>query len=65
MRTKSLKETNPYLKDPAKRKKGLWTTVSSSSAIEGVRDAKKKVTPKADKAVTSLHKRAKSVKSPR
>jgi len=66
MRTKSLKNTNPYLQDPAKRKKGLWTTVSSSSAIEGVQIAKKKVIKKADETVViPPHKSAKSAKSHR
>jgi hypothetical protein len=40
---KALIETNPYLKDPAKRSKALERNVSSSSAIEGIcvtRDAK-------------------------
>lgn len=36
---KSLIETNPYLKDPAKRKDLFITTVSSSTAIEGVHAA--------------------------
>ena len=44
MRTKSLKETNPYLKTPKKREKGLWSNVSSSSAIEGIHISKDKVT---------------------
>ena len=65
MRAKSLKETNPYLKDPIKREKGLWITVSSSSAIEGVRVAKKKVTGKAGKATTRPRKNARTVKSHR
>ncbi len=65
MRNKSLKETNPYLIDPAKRKKGLWVTVASSAAIEDVRVSKKKVTEKAGKAVTRPRKHAKSVKSHR
>jgi hypothetical protein len=30
----SLRETNPYLKDPDKYQKGLITNVSSSTAIE-------------------------------
>jgi hypothetical protein len=44
MRTKSLKETNPYLKTLLVREKGLWSSVLSSSAIEGVHVAKEKVT---------------------
>lgn len=35
MRTKSLKETNPYLKNLLLREKGLWVSVASSSANEG------------------------------
>ena len=34
---KSLLETNPYLKDGAKRTKALARNVESSSAIEGIR----------------------------
>lgn len=34
MPKKSLKETNPYLKDPEKRKALIYTTVTSSTAIE-------------------------------
>jgi len=34
VRTPSLLETNPYLKDPDKYQKALITNVSSSSAIE-------------------------------
>lgn len=36
---KPLIETNPYLKDPEKRKSLFITTVSSSTAIEGVHTA--------------------------
>lgn len=39
--SKSLLKTNPYLKDPAKRKALFITTVSSSTAIEGVHAAVK------------------------
>ncbi len=39
---KSLIETNPYLKDPEKRKAMFYTTVSSSTAIEGVHAAVEK-----------------------
>lgn len=39
MRIKSLIKTNSYLKDPAKRKTLFITTVSSSTAIEGVHAA--------------------------
>ena len=36
MPKKSLKETNPYLKDPKLRKALLYQSVSSSTAVEGV-----------------------------
>ena len=36
MPQKPLIETNPYLKDPVQRKSWLDTSVSSSTAIEGV-----------------------------
>ena len=65
MSNKSLKETNPYLIDPVKREKGLWTTVSSSTAIEGIRVAKNKITKKKGKVTTRLHTVSKSKKSPR
>jgi hypothetical protein len=60
MRTKSLKETNPYLKTLLVREKGLWSSVSSSSAIEGVHVAKEKVT---GPTVISPHKPEESEKS--
>lgn len=34
--SKTLSETNPYLRDPEMRKKSLWISVKSSSAIEGI-----------------------------
>ena len=34
--SKLLIKTNPYLKDPEKRRAMFYTTVSSSTAIEGV-----------------------------
>ncbi len=36
MPKKSLKETNPYLKDPKLRKALIYQSVSSSTAVEGV-----------------------------
>ena len=36
MENKRLSETNPYLRDKAKRKVGLFMSVCSSSAIEGI-----------------------------
>jgi hypothetical protein len=37
MQKKSLIKTNPYLKNAAQRKAMLYTSVATSSAIEGVR----------------------------
>jgi len=37
MRKKSLKETNPYLKDPKQYEEALIKNVISSSAVEGIR----------------------------
>lgn len=39
MRDKSLLYTNPYLKDPEKRKEIIKTVTVSSSSIEGVHAA--------------------------
>ena len=36
MENKRVSETNPYLRDKAKRKVGLFMSVCSSSAIEGI-----------------------------
>lgn len=36
MSKKSLIKTNPYLKNPQQREELLYTSVSSSTAIEGV-----------------------------
>ena len=43
MKKKPLSETNPYLKDPEKRRKGMITNVVSSSAIEGIKVSKKTI----------------------
>lgn len=61
MRTKSLKETNPYLKTPLVREKGLWSSVASSSAIEGIHVAREKVT---GVPVSSPHTPEESEQSP-
>lgn len=61
---KSLLETNPYLKDPARRTIALARSIETSSAIEGIlvtRDAKsgkfisrgKSVTPPVPEAAIS------------
>jgi hypothetical protein len=44
MSIKPLIETNPYLKDPAKRKTLLDKSVATSTAIEGVRVVFRKTT---------------------
>ena len=61
MRTKSLKETNPYLKTLHVREKGLWSSVASSSAIEGIHVTREKVT---GTTVTSPHTSEESEQSP-
>ena len=33
-----LSDVNPYLRDPAIRKEGLWVSAKTSSAIEGIRE---------------------------
>ena len=40
MKKKSLKETNPYLKDPLLREELILRSVISSSAVEGIRPSK-------------------------
>lgn len=37
MKKKSLKETNPYLRDPRKYEASLVANVITSSAVEGIR----------------------------
>jgi hypothetical protein len=49
--SKSLIETNPYLKNPAKRKGLFITTVSSSTAIEGIHAAVEQAIKEPKKAV--------------
>ena len=39
MSKNQLNKTNPYLKDPIKRREGLITSVASSCAIEGIYEA--------------------------
>ena len=39
MQKRRLNKTNPYLKDPIKRRKGLMASVASSCAIEGIYEA--------------------------
>ncbi len=44
MRKKSLKETNPYLKDPKLYKELIALSVNSSTAVEGIRTKYPKLT---------------------
>jgi hypothetical protein len=58
MSKKSLKETNPYLKDPELSKVLLYQSVSSSTAVEGVLTKYSKLSKRAKKklkAVISVH----------
>lgn len=34
--SKKLSSSNPYLRDPIRRKDGLWISAKTSSAIEGI-----------------------------
>jgi len=58
MSKKSLKETNPYLKDPELGKALLDQSVSSSTAVEGVLTKYPKLSKSMEKklkAVISVH----------
>jgi hypothetical protein len=44
-----LTSANPYLRDPKMRERTVFTSVSSSSAIEGIRAPFKQSPPQADK----------------
>ncbi len=54
MRKKSLKETNPYLKDPALRKALIDQTVSSSTAVEGVLTKYPRLSKSAEKKLINV-----------
>jgi len=55
-----LSETNPYLRDPAIRKEGLWVSAKTSSAIEGIRE------PFAKRSVSAVYrKRGSNVRAAR
>ena len=60
MKKKSLKETNPYLKDPELGKALLYQSVSSSTAVEGVLTKY----PKLDEALEKKLKEIISVHEP-
>jgi hypothetical protein len=58
MKKKSLKETNPYLKDPELREALINISVSSSTAVEGVRTKYPKLSKALEKklkAVIAVH----------
>ncbi len=42
---KMLAASNAYLRDPAVRKKGLWLSAKTSSAVEGIRAPFSKALP--------------------
>lgn len=44
--SKKLSAANPYLRDPVVRKKSLWVSAKTSSAVEGIRQPfSKEATP--------------------
>ncbi len=55
MPKKSLKETNPYLKDPELGKALLYQSVSSSTAVEGVLTKYPKLSKATDKEAESCY----------
>jgi hypothetical protein len=58
MSKKSLKETNPFLKDPELREALINLSVSSSTAVEGVRTKYPKLSKSFEKrlkAVIAVH----------
>ncbi|GBD97687.1 hypothetical protein BMS3Abin06_02588 [bacterium BMS3Abin06] len=54
MRKKSLKETNPYLKNPALRKALINQSIPSSTAVEGVLTKYDKLNKSAEKNSSPL-----------
>ena len=55
-----LSDVNPYLRDPAIRKEGLWVSAKTSSAIEGIRE------PFAKRSVSAVYrKRGSNVRAAR
>ena len=54
MRKKSLKETNPYLKNPALRKALINQSIPSSTAVEGVLTKYDKLNKSAEKKLISV-----------
>lgn len=65
MKKKSLKETNPYLRDPELREALINMSVSSSTAVEGVRTKYPKLSKTVEKklrAVIAVHEPSASYK---
>lgn len=61
MKTKSLLETNPYLKDAARRKEYVARSVRSSCGVEGIKPATStvqstQITHRKDKKIYKLLK---------
>lgn len=56
MKTKSLIETNPYLKDAATRKKLIARSVRTSCGVEGIR-----ISSKATVSINIPRRRAKKI----
>jgi len=54
MRKKSLKQTNPYLKDPELGKELIYQSVSSSTAVEGVLTNYPKMSKSAEKKLKEI-----------
>ena len=54
MPRKSLKETNPYLKNPELRKALFYQSVSSSTAVEGVLTKYPKLSKSMEKKLKSI-----------
>ncbi len=54
MSKKSLKKTNPYLKDPELGKELLYQSVSSSTAVEGVITRYPKLSKSAEKKLKEV-----------
>jgi len=54
MSKKSLKQTNPYLKDPELAKELIYQSVSSSTAVEGVLTKYPKMSKAAEKKLKEI-----------
>lgn len=66
MAKKPLIETNPYLTNPSQRQDLFFTSVTSSTAIEGVHvTASDLVNPPSKSRETSVHEREESYRSRR